>query len=211
MVMDATIPVMKRLDQGPLYPNQRSQDFLLFNIFWGGLFFVLCFTCPHCADECWDRTQDRCNWCTGSQTLHPLGSISSALGLTCPVRESNPSLLSRRRALQKRNIRTACQQLFGTYESATSGECSRHGSPQCICLRMNFTFLLQVIQTANGQQIIVQNVGQGGGSVQLAGGETLQQIQVPQLLAVLRIRDVYPGSEFFPSRMKDKKSPDPDP
>ena len=35
-----------------------------------------------------------------------------------------------------------------------------------------------MIQTANGQQIIVQNVGQGGGSVQLAGGETLQQIQV---------------------------------
>ncbi len=23
----------------------------------------------HCADRCWDRTQDRCNWCIGSQTL----------------------------------------------------------------------------------------------------------------------------------------------
>jgi hypothetical protein len=21
----------------------------------------------HCADGCWDRTQDRCNWCIGSQ------------------------------------------------------------------------------------------------------------------------------------------------
>jgi hypothetical protein len=23
----------------------------------------------HCADGCWDRTQDRCNWCIGSQML----------------------------------------------------------------------------------------------------------------------------------------------
>jgi hypothetical protein len=23
----------------------------------------------HCAGGCWDRTQDRCNWCIGSQTL----------------------------------------------------------------------------------------------------------------------------------------------
>ncbi len=23
----------------------------------------------HCADGWWDRTQDRCNWCIGSQTL----------------------------------------------------------------------------------------------------------------------------------------------
>jgi hypothetical protein len=23
----------------------------------------------HCADGCWDRTQDRCSWCIGSQTL----------------------------------------------------------------------------------------------------------------------------------------------
>jgi hypothetical protein len=42
---------------------------------------------------------------------------------------------------------------------------------------------MQVIQTASGQQIIVQNVGQAGGAVQIASGETLQQIQVPvQLL-----------------------------
>ncbi len=24
----------------------------------------------HCADGCWDRTQDRYNWCIGSQTLN---------------------------------------------------------------------------------------------------------------------------------------------
>jgi hypothetical protein len=24
----------------------------------------------HCADGCWDRTQDRCYWCIGSQTLY---------------------------------------------------------------------------------------------------------------------------------------------
>jgi hypothetical protein len=23
----------------------------------------------HCADGCWDRTQDRCKWCIDSQTL----------------------------------------------------------------------------------------------------------------------------------------------
>jgi hypothetical protein len=23
----------------------------------------------HCADGCWDRTQDRCNWCIDSQTF----------------------------------------------------------------------------------------------------------------------------------------------
>ncbi len=23
----------------------------------------------HCADGCWDRTQDRCNWCIGSRPL----------------------------------------------------------------------------------------------------------------------------------------------
>ena len=23
----------------------------------------------HCADGCWERTQDRCNWCIDSQTL----------------------------------------------------------------------------------------------------------------------------------------------
>jgi len=24
------------------------------------------------ADGCWDRNQDRCNWCIGSRTLYPL-------------------------------------------------------------------------------------------------------------------------------------------
>ncbi len=45
------------------------------NIFWG-IFFVLFSTLLHlppltflCANGCWDRTQDRCNWCIGSQTL----------------------------------------------------------------------------------------------------------------------------------------------
>jgi hypothetical protein len=48
--------------------------------FWGFLYFFRtifqhCFICRplrfHCADGCWewDRTQDRCNWCIGSQTL----------------------------------------------------------------------------------------------------------------------------------------------
>jgi hypothetical protein len=32
-----------------------------------------------CADGCWDRTQDRCNWCIDSQTLYPLGYISSTI------------------------------------------------------------------------------------------------------------------------------------
>jgi hypothetical protein len=47
-------------------------------IFWGdfSIFFVLYSTLLHlphlrfhCADGCWDRTQDRCNLCIGSQTL----------------------------------------------------------------------------------------------------------------------------------------------
>jgi hypothetical protein len=40
------------------------------------LFFVLYSALLHlpplrfrCANGCWDRTQDRCNWCIGSQTL----------------------------------------------------------------------------------------------------------------------------------------------
>ncbi len=54
-----------------------------FNFFFGGggifsIFFVLyrysaLLHLPplrfHCADGCWDRTQDRCNWCIDSQTL----------------------------------------------------------------------------------------------------------------------------------------------
>jgi hypothetical protein len=51
-----------------------------FKIFFWGIFFFFLFVqysallhLPplrfHCADGCWDRTQDRCNWCIGSQTL----------------------------------------------------------------------------------------------------------------------------------------------
>jgi hypothetical protein len=53
--------------------------FFFFNIFWGDFFFILFVQYSallhlpplrfHCADGCWDRTQDRCNWCIGSQTL----------------------------------------------------------------------------------------------------------------------------------------------
>ncbi len=49
--------------------------FFFFNNFWGDFFlsFVLYSALPplrfHCADGCWDRTQDRCSWCIGSQTL----------------------------------------------------------------------------------------------------------------------------------------------
>jgi hypothetical protein len=48
-----------------------------FNIFWGIFYFYVLYPTLlhlpplrfHCADGCWDRTQDRCNWCIGSQTL----------------------------------------------------------------------------------------------------------------------------------------------
>ncbi len=63
-----------------------------------------------------------------------------------------------------------------------------------------------MIQTANGQQIIVQNVGQGGGSVQLAGGETLQQIQVAvPLCSVFSIPDLGSKSHQIPIRNKEFK------
>jgi hypothetical protein len=52
-----------------------STKFLCF-IFLGDFYFVLYSTLLHlpplrfhCADGCWDRTQDSCNWCIGSQTL----------------------------------------------------------------------------------------------------------------------------------------------
>jgi hypothetical protein len=51
----------------------------IFQYFWGGffLFFSVQYSALlhlpphrfHCADGCWDRTQDRCNWCSGSQTF----------------------------------------------------------------------------------------------------------------------------------------------
>ena len=49
-----------------------------FHIFGGDFFFLviqysaLLYLPPlrfHCADGCWDQTQDHCNWCVGSQTL----------------------------------------------------------------------------------------------------------------------------------------------
>ncbi len=50
-----------------------------FFVFLGGIFFFLFIQYSallhlpplrfHCADGCWDRTQDRCNSCIGSQTL----------------------------------------------------------------------------------------------------------------------------------------------
>ncbi len=52
-------------------------DYIIF--FWGIFFFFLFVQYSallhlpplrfHCADGCWDRTQDRCNLCIGSQTL----------------------------------------------------------------------------------------------------------------------------------------------
>jgi hypothetical protein len=56
----------------------RSPRCKLFFIFFlgGGLFFVLYSALLHlpplrfhCADGCWDRTQDRCNWCNWSDAL----------------------------------------------------------------------------------------------------------------------------------------------
>jgi hypothetical protein len=47
--------------------------------FWGGFFIVFSYLYSallhlpplrfHCADGCWDRTQDRCKWCIDSQML----------------------------------------------------------------------------------------------------------------------------------------------
>ncbi len=55
-------------------PNSSDVNFLQneFVFFWGGIFLYYIHPPPlrfHCADGCWDRTQDRCNWCIGSQTL----------------------------------------------------------------------------------------------------------------------------------------------
>jgi hypothetical protein len=60
--------------------NTIHRDQVRFYIlyFWGGLLFFLVLYSTllhvpplrfHCADRCWDRIQDRCNWCIGSQTL----------------------------------------------------------------------------------------------------------------------------------------------
>jgi hypothetical protein len=60
-----------------LKKDKETKSF--FYIFFGGIFFFLLVQYSallhlpllrfHCADGCWDRTQDRCNWCIGSQTL----------------------------------------------------------------------------------------------------------------------------------------------
>jgi hypothetical protein len=58
--------------------HYHAKIFFLLNIFLGDYFFFFrtifsTLHLPplrfHCADGCWDRTQDRCNWCIGSQTL----------------------------------------------------------------------------------------------------------------------------------------------
>ncbi len=60
--------------------NQNPSSLLVFfkNIFRGDFFLsfllysALLHLPPlrfHCADGCWDRTQDRCSWCIGTQTL----------------------------------------------------------------------------------------------------------------------------------------------
>jgi hypothetical protein len=72
-----TLPLGVR-DRGVLRERQRKVFFS--NIFWGDFFLLFLFVqysallhLPplrfHCADGCWDRTQDRCNLCIGSQTL----------------------------------------------------------------------------------------------------------------------------------------------
>jgi hypothetical protein len=43
-------------------------DFLFFFVLYSTLLHLLPLRF-HCADWCWDRTQDRCNWWIGSQTL----------------------------------------------------------------------------------------------------------------------------------------------
>ncbi len=55
-----------------------SVHYLFNNIFEGLLLPPLKF---HCAVGCWDRTQDRCNWCIGSQTLSRLDLVRTRLDL----------------------------------------------------------------------------------------------------------------------------------
>ncbi len=59
--------------------GQKLGEIFIYFFFGGGdfvYFFVLYSALLHLpplrfhyADGCWDRTQDRCNWCIGSQTL----------------------------------------------------------------------------------------------------------------------------------------------
>jgi hypothetical protein len=62
----------------PLFLNKEYVQIIIFFsiFFWGIIFFLFVFSTAsspplrfHCADGCWDRTQDRCNLCIGSQTL----------------------------------------------------------------------------------------------------------------------------------------------
>ncbi len=57
-------------------------NFLIFFILYSALLHLAPLRFP-CADGCWDRTQDRCNWCIGRS--HPLlGQISSAKARSHP-------------------------------------------------------------------------------------------------------------------------------
>ncbi len=67
LLMSVQKPVVEMVGPPPYFSADLSIFFLYF-------FFVLYSTLLHlpplrfhCADECWDRTQDRCNWCIGSQ------------------------------------------------------------------------------------------------------------------------------------------------
>ncbi len=75
-ILSQQIPYL--LSKGNLYRT----FYLFIFIFWGDFFyfFVLYSTLLHlpplrfhCADGCWDRTQDRCNWCI----TEPIGNFLS--------------------------------------------------------------------------------------------------------------------------------------
>ncbi len=76
------LPVRPTLPISPslwFKPSPVAEKPIFFYKFFGGIFSIffvqysaLLHLPPlrfHCADGCWDRTQDRCNWCIGSQTL----------------------------------------------------------------------------------------------------------------------------------------------
>ncbi len=59
-------------------PSSEPLEIFFYIIFRGDFFFFLLYSTLlslpplrfHRADDCWDRTQDRCNWCIGSRTLY---------------------------------------------------------------------------------------------------------------------------------------------
>jgi hypothetical protein len=57
----------------PFIQQSSVSNLVFFSVLYSALFHLppLRF---HCADGCWDRTQDRCNWCIDidSQALYPL-------------------------------------------------------------------------------------------------------------------------------------------